>query len=833
MHAFPLFAPQQEPHATPQAALAAWVDAAPDALLLLDATLRCLYANRAARALLERAQVTPQGTDFVLSFAPQERAPIALACAIAGEGDACSWSSSYRDAAGRDVAIEYAVQALVSGGEDWIVARLREVSDSRRQARATADLAAMVAAPAAAVQPEQLLRHLAHCVVRGGEFVGCLVWLMQGHAGGLHVAGTAGLPDGYSQAIKEVANAGIVLPGYQAFLSRQMRMLPGLRTKLLADPTYAALHPFWRGFAGESVVCLPLLYGDRAVGSLVAWHRSLDGPDEDGLAFLRQAAGHAALLVENARLAAELRAAGTAMREETTALQLREREAQYRAIFEATGDGLIITDMAGLIVEANPAACAMHGYSREEFLALSPAAIVHPDSQQVLAACREAIAAGRSFSGRVTSLRKDGSTFPVALHALRFAYRGKPATLRILRDVSEEAQAFQLLEQGVEERTRELTTLLEVSNNLASTLELQPLLNLILDQLRALVDYTDANVMTLDGQWLTLLDVYGPAPLRELVGMRISLEHAAANRAVISNRQPVIIDDIAADTPLARSFREVGAELLGSHLRVRSWLGVPLLSKERVIGMLGLCHSGPGFYTQHHVRLALAVANQAAVAIENARLYAQARELAAFNERQRLARELHDSVSQALYGIALGARTARTLVESDPGRLIEPLDYVLSLAEAGLTEMRALIFELRPESLATEGLTAALGHQAAMLRARYQLVVEADLCAEPELPLAVKEALFRVVQEALHNIVKHAHASTILLRLQHDARGTALEITDDGVGFDPNGAFPGHLGLRSMRERVAGLDGTLEIRSAHGQGTHLHVRVPGLIEITQ
>ncbi len=121
-------------------------------------------------------------------------------------------------------------------------------------------------------------------------------------------------------------------------------------------------------------------------------------------------------------------------------------------------------------------------------------------------------------------------------------------------------------------------------------------------------------------------------------------------------------------------------------------------------------------------------------------------------------RELHDSVSQALYGIVLGTDAARTLFDRDPGRVTEPLEYVLSLAKAGLAEMRALIFDLRPESLATEGLIAALEKQAALVQARHELAVHAALCDEPDAPLEVKETIYRIVQEALHNTFKHAQA---------------------------------------------------------------------------
>lgn len=208
-------------------------------------------------------------------------------------------------------------------------------------------------------------------------------------------------------------------------------------------------------------------------------------------------------------------------------------------------------------------------------------------------------------------------------------------------------------------------------------------------------------------------------------------------------------------------------------------------------------------------------------------LYEQAQELAALQERQRLARELHDSVSQALYGMSLGAHTVKEALESnDLEQALASIEYVLTLAEAGLTEMRALIFELRPESLETEGLVAALTRQAAALRARYKLAVEQELDGEPDLSLEKKQALYRIAQEALHNIVKHAHASAIVLRLVRQENEIILEVRDNGKGFDPTGSFPGHLGMRSMRERATKIGGTLTIKSAPGQETYIRISVP-------
>src|SRR5207245_4062434 len=131
-----------------------------------------------------------------------------------------------------------------------------------------------------------------------------------------------------------------------------------------------------------------------------------------------------------------------------------------------------------------------------------------------------------------------------------------------------------------------------------------------------------------------------------------------------------------------------------------------------------------------------------------------------------------------------------------------------------LAEMRALIFELRPESLEREGLVAALAKQGAALQARHDMTVQTDLCEELALPLPVKQELYRIAQEALHNTVKHAHANKVDLVLRRTASAVILEVRDDGVGFDPRDSFPGHLGLSSMKERVRNLGGVLQIESA-------------------
>jgi signal transduction histidine kinase len=167
------------------------------------------------------------------------------------------------------------------------------------------------------------------------------------------------------------------------------------------------------------------------------------------------------------------------------------------------------------------------------------------------------------------------------------------------------------------------------------------------------------------------------------------------------------------------------------------------------------------------------------------------------------------------------------MLDRDPARVAEPLNYVLSLTEAALAEMRASIFELRPESMETEGLVSALTKQAAAAQARHNLIVSTDLCDEPDLLLLVKQDLYRIVQEAIHNTVKHAHARKVELRLNQAPEGVLLEVRDDGVGFDITASFPGHLGLHSMRERITNLGGTFQLESTPGAGTHIGIQIPG------
>lgn len=511
--------------------------------------------------------------------------------------------------------------------------------------------------------------------------------------------------------------------------------------------------------------------------------------------------------------------------------EIHEREQQYRSIFESVSDGLFINSYAdGSLVDFNPAAARMHGYSQEEFRRLHPTDFIHPDSLHLLNEYLETVKAGGVFRSHAVDVRRDGSTFPVEVLGTSFIYKGQPHALGVVRDVTEEVEAYQRLEERVAQRTQELQTLLEISRNVASNLDLKSLLETVFEQLKKVVDFTALTVwMVESGDELVIIEYQGPLS-REKVFEAWNGRFHLSDIDPLRQVEPLIIPDVRADTPLAKLWREDMLAQFGEiPSYISTWMSIPLLVKNQTIGLISLHHEQVNYYTARHADLAFALASHAAIAIENARLYEKAQRLAALQERQKLARELHDSVSQALYGIALGSRTARIAADKDDFRrenILEPLDYVLSLAEAGLAEMRALIFELRPESLENEGLVAALTKQTDALGARHQIQIETSFCGEPQLSLEAKETLYRVAQESLHNVVKHARATQVSLQLGSDKRQVTLEIQDNGIGFDPQGSYPGHLGLRSMRERAERMGGNLVVESEPGNGTRVLMRVP-------
>jgi signal transduction histidine kinase len=265
------------------------------------------------------------------------------------------------------------------------------------------------------------------------------------------------------------------------------------------------------------------------------------------------------------------------------------------------------------------------------------------------------------------------------------------------------------------------------------------------------------------------------------------------------------------------------------HPDMRSFLGVPIVAPQGVIGAFYLTEKvgRETDFTDEDEELIVLLGAHAAIAITNARLHEETRELSIVAERNRLALELHDAVSQKLFGLVLSAEAARTLLEQDPSAARDQVGRLQILAQEALDELRSLIFELRPPDLARDGLADTLRKHVEVLRRLQRHPIALELAGDVAGDASRDREIFRIAQEALQNALRHAAAEHIAVRLAADDGALLLEVADDGVGFDP--AEPSlrtrSLGLTSMEERAQRLGGRLDIRSAHGEGTTVRLEV--------
>ncbi|MFF2732281.1 GAF domain-containing protein [Streptomyces sp. NPDC058008] len=271
-----------------------------------------------------------------------------------------------------------------------------------------------------------------------------------------------------------------------------------------------------------------------------------------------------------------------------------------------------------------------------------------------------------------------------------------------------------------------------------------------------------------------------------------------------------------------------------AHPEMSDFLGLPILDGDETIGALFLANkrcprpTGGCDFTEEDEELLGILAQHAAIALTNARLYERSRELTIVEERSRLAHELHDAVSQKLFSLRLTAQAAAALVDRDPARAKGELQQVAALAGEAVDELRAAVVELRPAALDEDGLVATLRTQVQVMDRAHSARVTFESAGVRALPSAQEEAMLRVAQEALHNALRHSGAALVTVSLRRHTDATVLRITDDGRGFDPQevGRAGRHLGLVSMRHRAGGAGGRLTVESEPGKGTTIRMEVP-------
>jgi two-component system nitrate/nitrite sensor histidine kinase NarX len=347
-------------------------------------------------------------------------------------------------------------------------------------------------------------------------------------------------------------------------------------------------------------------------------------------------------------------------------------------------------------------------------------------------------------------------------------------------------------------------SLQQVAQSLNSSLELDIVLGEVLAQLAHVLPFDNAEVFLGDSSGLAV---------------------AATSRTT----QPVAAAVYEAERRAVRVFAERSPLLLTQSEEAGtvpdntgSWMGAPLMVGSEAIGVLAIASSDAHAYRAEDAQLLQAFANQAAIAVLNARLFQQTQSVAVSKERERLARELHDAVTQTLFSASILAEALPSQWEQDPDGAQMTLGKLRQLTRGALAEMRTLLLELRPGALTEVGLDSLLRHLGeAMTGSTLVPVFLESTAVDLYLPTDVQLAFYRIAQEALNNITKHADATSVEIMLQGDASDVTLWISDDGKGFDTQAQAPGHLGLTIMHERAQAVGAQITIESTRGQGTRL------------
>jgi signal transduction histidine kinase len=377
---------------------------------------------------------------------------------------------------------------------------------------------------------------------------------------------------------------------------------------------------------------------------------------------------------------------------------------------------------------------------------------------------------------------------------------------------------------------RELEALYRADSEMYRHLELddvlQALVNVAVDTLHA--DKSALLVWEADReQWVTrAARGFGPETLSLLTFARDegTIGHAAATG------QPVVVQDALIDPRRQDERPEVANALLLSE-GIRSTMHVPIQYKDQVLGILNVNYVVEDAFTPGRIRLFGAVAARAALAIENAQLHEQTREFAVVQERSRLARELHDAVTQTLFSGSLISEALPAVWENDQEEGKQLLQEMRQLSRGALAEMRTLLLELRPTALADAKMDELLRQLGTAVTGRTGVPVEVTIDGECDLPDEVHVSIYRIAQEALNNVVKHAQASQIAVSLccspEPDEAACnvwlELQVRDDGIGFEAADVEPGELGLGIMQERAQAVGAELRIESQLGQGTTVTV----------
>jgi PAS domain S-box-containing protein len=548
--------------------------------------------------------------------------------------------------------------------------------------------------------------------------------------------------------------------------------------------------------------------------------------EETDLRLAEELARRAALAVDNAKLYEEAQREIAERREAEEALL--QSEGRYRTVVKQAAEGIFIVDIdTKLILEANAAYRNLLGYTAQDMLGLGLTLydVVAHDRKSIDLYLEQIQEEGVHFIGERRHRRKDGSLVDVEVSSSVISYGGGEALCVIVHDITERKRSAERLQRSLDA----LLGLYEAGQILSSSLEREEIGSRLLEIASRVSNLTAAviAVPSEDGE----LRIWRSAGLEGLWRqVRFSPEALAARQKVLETRKYQTV-----------KLRQPG-DADGPHLVS---LNLPLLVRGRLIGVLE-AYGPEALMERQYEETLISLANQGASALENARLYAELAErenrlqelirkliTAQEEERRKVSYEVHDGLAQTAAGAhqLLQAFARQHPPDSEKGR--KDLARALQLVQQTVGEARYVIADLRPTALDDFGLAAAVRLQVEKISSEGSQVDYEEALGNERLPPEVETALFRVAQEALTNVHKHAPSARVRITLRRPNDAVRLQVRDWGPGFNPekitDGGGPGErLGLSSMRERVALLGGHLEVHSRPGEGTEVVAEIPSV-----
>lgn len=446
-----------------------------------------------------------------------------------------------------------------------------------------------------------------------------------------------------------------------------------------------------------------------------------------------------------------------------------------------------------------------------------------PDARRFIEPSIQRLQAGEPMHAETINIRRgEAETYWDLVVRPYPAPADSPQFMLIMYNVTNHILAYQGLERQMADRMRKLKAMYDVMQVSGESLDLTTMVMRMLRRVLTAVQATAGIVHLLDetGQQLQLVGHFG---LTEAMQKELAIAPADVGLAgqVVKKKSPIVVADIRADENTRPIFRQSN---------LKAFVGVRMRVKGRVIGVLSAFWEGQRPFYLENVELLDSAADQMGVAVESHRLRQKAEQLAVMEERNRLARDLHDSVSQALYSMSLLAAAGRRLAQSGQNQALldETLLELGTTSQQALKEMRLLLYRLRPLALQFDGLAETLQHRLDAVEKRAgitaRLIVSDEL---PPLSPGIEETLYHIAQEALNNALKHADATAVSVKLTQEAGDVIqLVIVDNGRGFDLALALEtGGMGLDNMRQRAESQGGALTIESLPGQGTTITAQV--------